>query len=79
MALVHSRISRVIYGVPRRNGGGFGGGILDLITSNNNSDKTGGEPPVYIHNLPGINHHYRVFCCNPDTDLYRECKKLHPM
>ncbi len=77
MALVHSRISRVIYGVPRINGGGFGGGILHGITSNSN-DGNIGEPPVYIHNLPGINHHYRVFCCNPNSDLYKECRKLHP-
>lgn len=71
MALVHSRISRVIYGVPRINGGGFGGGILHGITSNSN-DGNIGEPPVYIH------HHYRVFCCNPNSDLYKECRKLHP-
>jgi len=77
MALVHSRISRVIHGVPRINGGGFGGGILHGITSNSN-DGNIGEPPVYIHNLPGINHHYRVFCCNPNSDLYKECRKLHP-
>jgi hypothetical protein len=73
MALVHSRISRVIYGIPRKNGGGLGGGM-----HNGNFKVNSNNAPIYVHNLPGINHHYRVFCCNPKSELYEECNKLHP-
>ena len=45
MALVHSRIRRVIYAIPNKEDGGLGG------TGNATS----------VHMLPGTNHHYRAF------------------
>jgi tRNA-specific adenosine deaminase 3 len=50
MALVHSRIRRVVFGSVNTLDGGLGGTGLDHA----------------IHSLPGTNHHYRVFRCNPE-------------
>lgn len=71
MALVHSRIRRVIYGIGDTLNGGLGG------TGDQNA----------VHCLPGTNHHYRVFKCatlNADTttcsdenSLLEACQKLH--
>ena len=47
MALVHSRIRRVVFGIPDKEAGGLGG--CGLATA--------------VHSLPGTNHKYRVFCC----------------
>ena len=51
MALVHSRVRRVIFGVPDTSMGGLGG----AVSANSNQRHTG------IHSLPGTNHHYRAF------------------
>lgn len=61
MALVHSRIRRVVFGISNCVDGGLGG--------------TGMETAV--HALP-TNHHYRVFCCAPDSELFRKCKEINP-
>lgn len=50
MALVHSRVRRVVFGV--RDGGMGGlGGAADAANGHN----------AGIHSLPGTNHHYRAF------------------
>jgi len=50
MALVHSRVRRVVFGVRDEGMGGLGG-AADAADGRN----TG------IHSLPGTNHHYRAF------------------
>lgn len=55
MALVHSRVRRVIFGTIDREMGGLGG--VQKSTMN------GG-----IHCLPGTNHHYRAFRLNTKLD-----------
>jgi tRNA-specific adenosine deaminase 3 len=62
MALVHSRIRRVIFGSSNKLDGGLGGTGLDHA----------------IHSLPGTNHHYRAFQCNPilEDDLHALCEDL---
>jgi len=57
MALVHSRIRRVVFGVSNNDNGGLGGS------------------GHYLHGLPGTNHHYRVFQCSEETDLWSCCNK----
>ena len=53
MSLVHSRVRRVIFGIPDEGMGGLGG------SSGRN---------VGIHSLPGTNHHYRAFRLNLSDD-----------
>ena len=53
MALVHSRVRRVVFGIPDGAMGGLGGVAPDAQNSQNNS--------AGIHSLPGTNHHYRAF------------------
>lgn len=50
MALVHSRIRRVVFRHPNHRDGGLGG----------SGDATA------VHFLPGTNHHYRAFRCDVD-------------
>ncbi len=52
MALVHSRVRRVTFGIPDRGMGGLGGAA---------SLSSGGGGVTGIHCLPGTNHHYRAF------------------
>jgi len=52
MALVHSRVRRVTFGIPDRGMGGLGGAA-------SSSSVDGGV--TGIHSLPGTNHHYRAF------------------
>uniref|UniRef100_A0A7S1FNW1 CMP/dCMP-type deaminase domain-containing protein n=1 Tax=Corethron hystrix TaxID=216773 RepID=A0A7S1FNW1_9STRA len=63
MALVHSRIRNVIFGVHNREDGGLGGS----------------KSEVCINSMPGTNHHYRAFhlntCCN--SILFQKCKNIH--
>lgn len=61
MALVHSRIRRVVFGIPDKEAGGLGG-----------SHKV-----MAIHSLPGTNHKYRAFCCGSDSDLYERCLHIY--
>mmetsp|Transcript_12225 Transcript_12225/g.22195 ORF Transcript_12225/g.22195 Transcript_12225/m.22195 type:complete len:421 (+) Transcript_12225:99-1361(+) len=63
MGLVHSRIRRIIFGVPDHQCGGLGG--------------TGSETAV--HCLPGTNHHYRAYQCNSTSSAWNICRALHPM
>ena len=51
MSLVHSRVRRVVFGIPDEGMGGLGG-------PKSNSHDAG------IHSLPGTNHHYRAFRLN---------------
>ena len=61
MALVHSRVRRVVFGIADEEMGGLGG------AANSNSKHTG------IHFLPGTNHHYRAFRLDTDSsDKYDE-------
>ncbi len=57
MALVHSRVRRVVFGMQDEEMGGLGG-----VTSNAASRQNGG-----IHSLPGTNHHYRAFRLDVDN------------
>lgn len=59
MALVHSRVRRVIFGVVDNEMGGLGG-----ASNSANSQNTG------IHSLPGTNHHYRAFRLDLDGGKY---------
>ncbi|KAI2491820.1 RNA modification [Fragilaria crotonensis] len=58
MALVHSRIRQVVFGVPNTQDGGLGG--------------TGDSSAVNL--LPATNHRYRVFMCAPGSVLSTLCK-----
>jgi tRNA(Arg) A34 adenosine deaminase TadA len=64
MALVHSRVRRVVFGVRDEGMGGLGGAV-DAANSRN----------AGIHSLPGTNHHYRAFhldvakCDNSDEEI----------
>ncbi len=51
MSLVHSRVRRVIFGIPDKGMGGLGG------------PESSGQD-AGIHSLPGTNHHYRAFRLN---------------
>lgn len=73
MALVHSRVRRVVFGVTDREMGGLGGAAAN-------------KEYVGIHCLPGTNHHYRAFRleiesnsdCQEDTlALIGSLKGLH--
>lgn len=55
MALVHSRVRRVVFGVPDTNMGGLGGAAGRNASGGGNASVPG------IHYLPGTNHHYRAF------------------
>jgi tRNA(Arg) A34 adenosine deaminase TadA len=75
MALVHSRVRRVVFGVRDRGTGGLGG-----ATGAADGRNTG------IHSLPGTNHHYRAFrfdvdrCDDSDEGmaaLKRSLMKVH--
>jgi hypothetical protein len=61
MALLHSRVSRVVFGVPQHDDRGEEGGFSDAI----------------VHSLPGTNHSFRVFQCTAGTDVHNLCHKLH--
>lgn len=54
MALVHSRVQRVVFGVQDEEMGGLGGAV---------NSNTG------IHSLPGTNHHYRAFRLDMDIGI----------
>ncbi len=73
MALVHSRVRRVIFGIADKEMGGLGGVGVSLAA----------------HCLPGTNHHYRAFRLNTeyiignDADVQRKrliqsLQNLHP-
>jgi tRNA(Arg) A34 adenosine deaminase TadA len=61
MALVHSRIRRVVFGVPNTLDGGLGGTGMEMA----------------VQSLP-TNHHYRTFCCAPNSHLFEKAQELHP-
>jgi len=58
MALVHSRVRRVVFGIRDFGIGGLSGGSGCLPSR----QSTG------IHTLPGTNHHYRAFRLNINFD-----------
>lgn len=58
MALVHSRVRRVVFGIRDFGMGGLSGGSGCLPSL----QSTG------IHTLPGTNHHYRAFRLNMDIN-----------
>jgi tRNA(Arg) A34 adenosine deaminase TadA len=61
MALVHSRIRRLVFGVESK------------YVSGSNSHRSG-IFDAQVHGLPGTNHHFRAFTCAPDSDLWERCK-----
>jgi len=65
MALVHSRIRRVIFCERNYEDGGLGGGGVETS----------------IHSLPSTNHRYRAFHCkeNETNELYLEYVKMKEM
>ncbi|KAL7443608.1 hypothetical protein ACHAXM_009047 [Skeletonema potamos] len=74
MSFVHSRVRRVIFGIPDEGMGGLGGPKL-------------GSQDTGIHSLPGTNHHYRAFrlnlsdasdSCKTRKSLVAELHNLHP-
>ena len=73
MALLHSRIRRVIFTIPISNHS-IEIGAYTGIHSTISKDIKMTSP---IHSLPGANHHYRVFqCCDKDGDIYKKCQGL---
>ena len=67
MALVHSRIRRLVFG----------------CSSSADEEEDGarrcwsrGLTDVQVHALPGTNHHYRAFACRPGSDLRQRCESL---
>ena len=78
MALVHSRIRRLV----------FGCSMSDVeALANINSDQTrvnsyfgrhdSGILDTYVHALPSTNHHYRAFMCRPNSALWHRCCPYH--
>jgi len=61
MALVHSRIRRVVFGCSNPGDALWGRGLTEQ----------------QVHALPGTNHHYRAFSCLPGSDLNERCNSLH--
>jgi len=61
MALVHSRIRRVVFGCSNPGDAVWGRGLTEQ----------------QVHALPGTNHHYRAFSCQPGSDLNERCNSLH--
>lgn len=62
MALFHSRVRRLVFGVRNEEDGGLGGSRIDRA----------------VHFLPWTNHHYREFGCSPEKHLRQKCAELHP-
>jgi tRNA(Arg) A34 adenosine deaminase TadA len=62
MALVHSRVRQVVFGIENNQDGGLGGT---------------GETTA-VHCLPGTNHRYRAFKCiaNDQSELYQSCMRV---
>lgn len=56
MALVHSRIRRLVFGCTLQDAGSQHG--------------CGGVTEAHVHALPGTNHHYRSFSCRRESDLW---------
>ena len=68
MALVHSRVRRVVFGIADVEMGGLGG----AATANSGNRRQTG-----IHFLPGTNHHYRAFRLDTDSsDKYEKTVEL---
>jgi len=62
MALVHSRVRRVIFGVADKGMGGLGGVANSTNSSSRSCENTG------VHSLPGTNHHFRAFRLDKNGD-----------
>jgi len=56
MALVHSRVRRVVFGTPDGAMGSLGSVAPDASDAENSQNNAAG-----ICSLPGTNHHYRAF------------------
>mmetsp|Transcript_1875 Transcript_1875/g.3182 ORF Transcript_1875/g.3182 Transcript_1875/m.3182 type:complete len:95 (-) Transcript_1875:74-358(-) len=61
MALVHSRVRRVVFGIPDRDMGGLGGADSSTTDGDDAANNATGGRSTGIHSLPGTNHHYRAF------------------
>ena len=61
MALVHSRIRRLVFG---------------CSSPGTNQPWSRGLTEQHVHALPGTNHSYRAFQCRPGSDLWKRCQSL---
>lgn len=62
MALVHSRIRRLVFGCARRD------------TKQFNDINSSGILDAHVNALPGTNHHYRSFLCHNTNPLQEQCR-----
>jgi tRNA(Arg) A34 adenosine deaminase TadA len=71
MAAVHSRIRRMVVG------GRFATTKLQKgYTTEANISSSSGLVEMKVHSLPGTNHKYRAFLCQPSGDLAMRCLEL---
>jgi tRNA(Arg) A34 adenosine deaminase TadA len=63
MALVHSRINRLVFGCS-----------VDCVSSCA-APHGSGIIKMQVHALPGTNHKYRVFMCQPNSELWKLCRQ----
>ena len=89
MAILHSRIRRVIFGVTMTDYnndnenssfeiGAFTGNTTSTTSTATSKVSNDIQMTSPIHSLPGANHHYRVFqCCDYHGGTYKECQRLH--
>lgn len=62
MALVHSRINRLIFGLP-----------VDWKSSR--TPHASGIVHMQVHSLPGTNHKYRAFMCKRHSEVWELCRQ----
>jgi hypothetical protein len=65
MALVHSRIRRLVFGCSLQN------------VTPKSQHACGGVTEANVHTLPGTNHHYRAFMCQTGSDVWQRCRSLN--
>ena len=61
MALVHSRVRRLVFG---------------YSSSDNRQPWSRGLTEQHVHALPGTNHNYRAFQCRPGSELWKHCQSM---
>jgi tRNA(Arg) A34 adenosine deaminase TadA len=71
MAAVHTRIRRMVVGCRFTNTK-----LQKGVTTEARSSSSSGLVEMQVHSLPGTNHNYRVFVCQPSGDLAMRCLKL---
>jgi tRNA(Arg) A34 adenosine deaminase TadA len=85
MALVHARVRRVIFGgaaacsLSSSSSSSSSSSPFDNCKGNADDDDdytNCGLTRVKVHALPGTNHKYRAFMCQPGSTLWNECRQL---